>query len=363
MAADALGRPVEGSISVNRDLTNLALLRLVTAALVFWLSLQLCRDAKRARSFLRGIGVIGAGYAIYGSIAVSAPVTRLAWLDNISADGLISSTFINRNSFAAYAGLGLVTIVGLTIQLYCEEIRRWAVNRRSVIAAGIEVAGRRGAVLFGAGFLLSVALLLSGSRGAVSATGLALLVLIIASSWSRQRAALGAVLILGSAAAAALLLVFGDPLIAGLRERGLGDINRLSVYLITMRSVLDAPLLGQGYGSFIDIFPMYRDQSISVYGIWSQAHDTYLEVLQGLGLVFGSMLIVSVLLLVFCCLKGAALRRDNVVPSIAIAAAALVGVHAVVDFGLQIQAIALTFVAILGAGVAQSKSARLDLDD
>jgi len=148
-----------------------------------------------------------------------------------------------------------------------------------------------------------------------------------------------------------------------LREKGLGDINRLSVYLITMRSVLDAPLLGQGYGSFIDIFPMYRDQSISVYGIWSQAHDTYLEVFQGLGLVFGSMLILSVLLLVFRCLKGAALRRDNIVPSIAIAAAALVGVQAVVDFGLQIQAIALTFVAILGAGVAQSKSARLDLDD
>ena len=41
MAADALRRPVEGSISVNRDLTNLALLRLVTAGLVFWLSLQL----------------------------------------------------------------------------------------------------------------------------------------------------------------------------------------------------------------------------------------------------------------------------------------------------------------------------------
>jgi len=32
MTADALGRPVEGSLSVDRELTNLALLRLVTAA-------------------------------------------------------------------------------------------------------------------------------------------------------------------------------------------------------------------------------------------------------------------------------------------------------------------------------------------
>ena len=32
MAADALDKPIDGSISVNRDLTSLALLRLITAA-------------------------------------------------------------------------------------------------------------------------------------------------------------------------------------------------------------------------------------------------------------------------------------------------------------------------------------------
>src|SRR5439155_994677 len=48
MAADALGKPVPASISVNRDLTDLALLRLITAATVFWLALQLCRDPERA---------------------------------------------------------------------------------------------------------------------------------------------------------------------------------------------------------------------------------------------------------------------------------------------------------------------------
>ena len=45
MTADALDRPVDGSISVNRELTSLALLRLITAASVFWIALQLCRDA------------------------------------------------------------------------------------------------------------------------------------------------------------------------------------------------------------------------------------------------------------------------------------------------------------------------------
>ncbi len=49
MAADALDKPIDGSISVNRDLTTLALVRLITAASVFWLAIQLCRDAFTGR--------------------------------------------------------------------------------------------------------------------------------------------------------------------------------------------------------------------------------------------------------------------------------------------------------------------------
>ena len=169
---------------------------------------------------------------------------------------------------------------------------------------------------------------------------------------------------IGFLSVAALLLVFGDPLVDSLRERGISDANRVSVGLLTMRSVLDIPFLGHGYGTFADVFPMYRDRSISVYGIWEEAHDTYLEIFQGLGLVFGSMLLLSVLLLVLRCAKGAKLRRRNAtVPRVATGAAVLVGIHALVDFSLQIQAVALTFAAILGAGVAQSGSSRLALHD
>ena len=44
MAGDAAGARLAGSISVNRDLTAAALVRLITGASVFWLALQLCRD-------------------------------------------------------------------------------------------------------------------------------------------------------------------------------------------------------------------------------------------------------------------------------------------------------------------------------
>jgi O-antigen ligase len=98
--------------------------------------------------------------------------------------------------------------------------------------------------------------------------------------------------------------------------------------------------------------------------MWQMAHDTYLEVFQGLGLLFGSMLVASVVLLVLRCVKGAVTRQSNeTMPCVAASVAFLFGAHSLVDFSLQMQAIAITFMALLGAGVAQSESSRLVLED
>jgi len=57
-------------------------------------------------------------------------------------------------------------------------------------------------------------------------------------------------------------------------------------------------------------------------------------------------------------------RKENaIIPTVAAGAACLIGVHTLVDFSLQIQAVALTFMAMLGAGVAQSESSRVALED
>jgi hypothetical protein len=50
-------------------------------------------------------------------------------------------------------------------------------------------------------------------------------------------------------------------------------------------------------------------------------------------------------------------RRDAGPALVASAAALLIAVHALVDFSVQMQAVALTFMVLLGAGVAQSASA------
>jgi O-antigen ligase len=364
MASEALGRPIEGSISVDRDLTTLALVRLITAASVFWIALQLCRDGERAGRFVAVLAVIGCAYAAYGLIA--AKTGQLPWLKIPPAGGRVSSTFYNRNSFSAYAGVTLIALAGLILQLYQRRMPGAGEGWRLRLATFIDITGQEGAALLCGGFLTLVALLLTGSRGGITATGAGLVMLVVL---ARRGAGVRggkstAVMLLGLMLGAATLYAFGGVFAGSLEERGVTDANRMAVYVLTLRSVLDAPLVGFGYGTFADVFPMYRDGSVSVAGIWLQAHNTYLEIFQGLGLVFGALLIASVALLVLRCIKGALGRQSQMmVPQVAASAAFLLGIHSLVDFPLQIQGIALTFAALLGAGVAQSESSRLVLAD
>jgi O-antigen ligase len=365
MAADALDRPVDGSISVNRELTSLALLRLITAASVFWIALQLCRDASRATFLLWSIAAITSVYAAYGLVVFALKPANVPPFENLH--GVVTSTFSSPNCFAAYAGIGLVAFCGLILRLYRNEFANVGGSLRFRIASFIEVTGQKGVALLGGAFVILVALLLSGSRGGIASTALGLVVLAALTftlrkhQFAEQRAA---VVVVGALLVAATFVAFGDVVAGKISQEGLRDQNRMAVYTIIIRSIFDAPVLGYGYGTFADVFPMFRDQSISTWGKWQMAHNTYLEVLQGLGVVFGSMLVATVGLLVFLCIKGAATRQMNeTLPCVAASVAVLLGMHALVDFSVQMQATTVTFVALLGAGVAQSESSRVLLGD
>jgi O-antigen ligase len=365
MAADALGKPLDGSISVNRELTSLALLRLITAASAFWIALQLCRDASRASLLLWSIAAITCAYAAYGLVAFALKPANVPPFENLQ--GVVTSTFSNPNCFAAYAGIGLVAFCGLILRLYRNEFANVGGSLRFRIASFIEVTGQKGIALLGGAFVILVALLLSGSRGGIASTALGLIVLAAVTfrlrkhQFAEQRVA---ILVIGALLVAASFVFFGDAVAGKISQAGLRDQTRMAVYTIIIRSIFDTPVLGYGYGTFADVFPMFRDQSISTWGKWQMAHNTYLEVLQGLGLVFGSMLLACVCLLVLRCINGAATRQMNeTLPCVAASVAFLLGMHALVDFSLQMQATTVTFMALLGAGVAQSESSRVLLGD
>lgn len=366
MAADVLDRPVDGSVSVNRGATLLALIRLLTDAAAFWLALQLGRHSLRSILLLQAVATIVAAYSLYGLLLTAFYKGGIPFFEVPDVGGLVRGTFVNRNNFATYAGLGVVASLALTLRLYRHAVPEHTGLTGYRLTKLIDATGRRGWLALGVGFVSLVALLGSISRGGILATALGVIAVLIF-SYTRKRKRRGEQLeaiVFVALAVAAAFFFFGDLIVGRIATAGLEDTSRLAVYLIVIRSILDSPILGFGYGTFQDVFPMYRDLSISAVGIWDKAHNTYLEVFQGLGLVFGGALVAALFVLAGQCIRGAVKRRRDATPSIVAAACALlVGVHALVDFSLQIEAVTLTFMALLGAGVAESESSRTAISD
>jgi hypothetical protein len=359
MAAEILETPLDGSISVNRNVTSLSLTQLMTAASLFWLTLQLSRDAGRAVLLMNAVGFIVSAYAAYGLVALLMGAERV----------IVTSTFINRNTFATFAGMGFVVNCGLTFaQLDAAQIAAGGPIRHGITYL-IEF-GQRLTLLLASAVVNLVALLLTGSRGGT--IGAVLGFVVLASLMLGRRDYVSSVALRTRVVFAALIVVLvaivsvalGDAVTNSLLRRGFYDGNRIAVDFVVWQSILNKPLLGHGYGTFVDVFPLFRDGTVSGFHTLGAAHNAYVEVLQGLGLMFGSMLLACVTSLTVRCLRGAVSRhRDIVVPCIAEGVCVVVAVHALVDYSLQIQAITLTFVGILACGVAQSQSSRRDLGD
>jgi O-antigen ligase len=356
LAADALGQEIAGSISVDRDLTALALLRLITAASAFWLALQLSLDAARARLLLWSVVGISASYAVAGIFALGfMPNGRL--FAELKPVKFVTSTFVNQNHYATFAGIGLIAGVAGILRLYRRELGRSGRLWRFKIAALIHTTGSKAALPLAFAAVIMTSLLLTGSRGGIIATALGLFALFVlnvrkAGGFGRNETLL---LVLAAVSVTTGFITLNDAFVGRITTQGVSDEGRQWVQIVTIKSILIAPILGYGYGTFSAVFPMFRDDSNGIFWSWDKAHNSYLEIFQGLGLPSGAMLIACVVVLVWDCLKGARTRRrDATIPAIAASVSFLVGAHALVDFSLQLQAVTLTYMAVLGAGVAQA---------
>lgn len=360
LARDALDANFPGSISVNRDATLVAVLRLLTAASVFWLMLQLCRSSVRARLLVEALTVIGLGYAIYGIVAFFALPDTILWFSKVYYLDSLTSTFVNRNTYATYASIGFICALAKLTSVFVKAIedgegRRFA----ALIAAMIGPAG----LWLAMASVIGAALVLTGSRGGIAAalSGVAAGAIIFALRGRKARMTrLVAACVMATMLVGTILISFGDLLAARLSRQGLQAADRVAVYELTLQSIADRPWLGFGYGTFEQTFPMYRDARLGVMRVWDRAHNTYLEVVQGLGVVVSLIFFLGVGLLLWRCFLAALKRRRSLsAPLAASAVSVAVLLHAFVDFSLQSQAVAVTWIALVGAGVAQSWSSRV----
>ena len=209
--------------------------------------------------------------------------------------------------------------------------------------------------------VLATALLLTASRGGSLSTLFGLLVFVAA---SRRAGALPRRYVAGLTAFFGLagVLVFvlsGEHLAKRLEHLDPASEARTTVYTLIVEAIGDAPLLGTGYGTFPDVFPLYRDASVEGTMRWQKAHNTYLENALELGLPAATALCLAIAACAMTCWRGLRRRRRNrVYPMVGLAATATVAAHATVDFSLQIPAIGIAYAFLLGIACAQSFSSQ-----
>ncbi len=357
-SAGVLGRGASaGRISVDPALTQVAILRLSCYGAIFWLAAQLGRERARAREGLVVVALTSVCYAVYGIIVYFAGWEQILWLKKWAYLGDLTATFVNRNAYGAYAGLGLICCVALFVEAL--RPRRSEPHRRvSELAETILV---RGLPYLVAALVLATALLLSHSRGAFVCTAIALSVLMIILVASRvllPRLALLlclAILIVGGAT----LVMSGDVTVQRLSETGQAetDDGRANAYRLTAEAISDTPWTGHGLGAFQPAFQPYRDASLAGFEEWEYAHNVHLEMAMDLGLPATVTLYACFSLIILGCLRGLRVRRrDHIYPATAISVFILLISHGVVDFSVQMPAIASTFSFLLGLGYAQSWS-------
>jgi O-antigen ligase len=358
--AKLLDFDINARLSVNPNATLTGLMHLLTYGGIFWLSFELTRTSERAWFAIRAIVWIGTVYAVYGIAIYMAGNDWIVIYPKWTYLDSLTSTFVNRNSYATFAGLTLLAAIAVFVRHMAPFFALKHPVRLKIVLIVEEVAARAAIKTFSI-ISIAVALLLSASRGGTGSTAIGLLVLgaIYTVRKRLKRRPIFGLILATTIAAIIIFTASGNHLSKRLPDNQLQaslDV-RTDIFAITWDAIMSSPWKGTGFGTFEDVFPAYRQGNYSPLILWDKAHNTYLENALELGIPAALLLNFSIALIAIQCLRGALTRkRDRIIPALGVAASVLVGLHSLGDFSLQIPAVSILYAALMGVSVSQSWS-------
>ncbi len=348
---------VSRSISLDPYKTGTSLMRLITYCAIFWLFLQYSRSSENAKATVMVITIAGFIYSLYGLVVYFSGNESILWLKKWAYEDALTSVFVNRNSFATYVGLTLLCSIVLMIEFMSQGMSR-AVSGKSKVRYMLERFTEKGWVFVLVVFIITTALLLTHSRaGLISALlglGTLAIALGLSSTISLKKSVFGAVIIVGLIGV--VYSISGEETSERMEDVTLSyQQNRSQLNEQSINAIAINPWLGYGYGTYENVAGMFRTEKFHPYA--KAAHNTYLENALELGTPVAIALCLSIALLGVICLNGVLHRKKDVIyPSVGLAATVLIAAHSLVDFSMQIPAVAITYSAIMGAACAQSWS-------
>lgn len=336
------------TISVAPGDTWLMLLRMISFALLFFLVLQAARDRTSANRLLVAIVIIVTAHALYGLVALYQLGDTLLGAPKWKYFGVATGTFLNRNSFATYLAMGMavtVTLAAQTLVRKQDERLRLSLDTSALL------------YLVAMAIIITTVVVTNSRAGfAVTMVGVAV---VIAASVVRNSRVLRPLIIVTPVALvlfAGMFLSLGERIWLRFEDSAVAFDFRLELYRQVLQLIAQRPLLGFGGGTFEQAFPIVHAGSLPNQLTWDEAHSTYLELWADLGILAGSIpmvLVAALATLLVVRLAGG--QGSWAGQTAALACIVAAGLHALVDFSLEIEAVAFLFATICAIGVASGR--------
>lgn len=337
-------------ISLAPSATLLGILRIGTYLALLFLVLEVSTQSTRIRRMAWVIVLGMTVHAIWAMVALTILDDTFFWGEKTTYLGAATGTFINRNSFATFMGMGIV----LGLAMLHERAARPRMRRPNKSLFSAENLESIYALI--CIVMMTIALVSTQSRMGVTATiiGAATYIVLIQTKLSKnpKRAALRAIGAVALALIGAVVL-FGDKLVDRLlfvmQHRG----GRVELWSQTWQMIMDRPLTGFGLDSFHLSFERVHMPPLPTHVTWELPHSTYLTLWSELGLIAGSLPLIGLMLV--CWRLLGVFRTNPHNRTIALAGLCILllgGVHSLVDFSLEMQANVFLFITVLGMGIA-----------
>lgn len=349
------GGPAFIPLTVHRKSTLLALFTQSAWTLMYLLTVCHCSREDRLRrtaAVAVWLGVLVAVEAVLQKLTSAGAIYWFRPTVNASPVG----PWVYANHFAGY--MEMVFPLAIALFLYHRPRTDYGRTAREKFLYLLTMPGANRSLLLATGaVIMAVSILLSLSRGGIITLCAAFLFFTLFSTRATNDARVRWSIGLTAAVVLMISWLGWQPIIDKFgrlwEETGLNTSGRLPVLLDSIRLVLTFPATGSGFGTFHHVYPAVR--TVPGEAVFDHAHNDYMELLAGGGLVGFLLAAWFVIVVLVHSLQRLRQRRDKY--SILLASGALTGMlallfHCLADFQMANGANGLFFFFLCGLAVS-----------
>ncbi|MEE4241343.1 MAG: O-antigen ligase family protein, partial [Desulfopila sp.] len=328
----AMGEDSWTSLSVHRKATVLELLRIASYGLFYVITIQLLSNGRWLEKTVKIIVGLAVFIAFLAILQRYTSPEHIYWFRS-GPDARFMGPWIHRGQFAGFMAMLLPLLLGLF--LYHKPTVDSTESLRARIVDFFSSPGSNLQILLAFGIVVILfSILLSLSRTGILVTLLSLLLFYYFLSRKRGIRSWPVLLIFVAGITLFFFNFESEELVSRINDsitvEGELQFDRIDTWRDTVEIIKVFWLTGAGFGTFVDIFPLYK--TIANQHVYDHAHNDYIELLTNggiIGFLLAGWFVVAV------AANGWRMiirRRDNF--SILIGIGALVGISSMLLFAI-----------------------------